>query len=293
MALNSMTGFGRGTHATELLHATVEISSVNRKQVELAFSVARELSGLEARMRPLILSCVSRGRIQLTLHVSRVAQCGSCFSVDAGMAMGLEQAFQRLSQELGRTVVAQAADFLAVPGIIRVQDSIADLDEAWAVTEPALQTALSEFQQSRAQEGRSLLEDFLQRLEALVSLLEQVESAAQGRSGRQAEMLRKRLLELDCPVSADDERVCKEIALLADRCDITEELTRLHSHLAKFHEYLQHSEAPGRALDFLCQEIHREWNTIGSKAQDSIIGQHVVVAKTELEKIREQVQNIE
>lgn len=293
MALNSMTGFGRGTHATELLHAAVEISSVNRKQVELAFSAARELSGLEARMRPLLLSCVSRGRIQVALHVSRVAQSGSCFAVDAAMARGLEQAFQRLSQELGRAVVAQAADFLAVPGLIRLQDSIPDLDEAWAVVEPALRSALQEFQQSRSQEGRALAEDFLQRLTALTCMLKQVESAAQGRSGKQADLLRKRLLELDCPVSTDDERIWKEIALFADRCDISEEITRLQSHLGKFHDYLAQSDAPGRALDFLCQEIHREWNTIGSKAQDSVIGQLVVEAKTELEKIREQVQNIE
>lgn len=288
-----MTGFGRGTHATELLHVTVEISSVNRKQVELAFSVAREFNGLEARMRALLLPCISRGRIQVAVLVGRVAQSSSCFAVDAAMALGLEQAFQRLSEELGRPVVAQAADFLGVPGIIRLQDSIAGLDEAWAVVEPALQSALLEFQQSRAQEGRALLEDFLQRLETLARLLNQVELAAQGRSGRQAELLRKRLSELDCPVSADDERVCKEIALFADRCDISEEITRLHSHLRKFHDYLTQAEAPGRALDFLCQEIHREWNTVGSKAQDSAIGQLVVEAKTELEKIREQVQNIE
>jgi uncharacterized protein (TIGR00255 family) len=293
MSLNSMTGFGRGTHATEGLHATVELSSVNRKQVEIAFSAAREFSGLESRMRPLLLQSVSRGRVQVSLHVSRVVLSSSCFEVDAGMALGLEQAFQRLSQELGRTLLPQAADFLHVPGLIRLQDSVMDLEEVWAVVEPALLRALVEFQESRAQEGQALLQDFLQRLDALARLLQQVETAAVGRSERQAELLRKRMGELDCPVSADDERVCKEIALFADRCDISEEITRLHSHLAKFHEYLASADAPGRALDFLCQEIHREWNTIGSKALDAAIAQWVVVAKTELEKIREQVQNIE
>jgi uncharacterized protein (TIGR00255 family) len=293
MALHSMTGFGRGTHATELLHVAVEISSVNRKQVELAFSVAREFSGLEARMRPVLLQCASRGRIQVVLHVSRVAQSRSCFVVDTEMALGLEQAFQQLSLSLGRTVFAQASDFLHVPGIIRLQEVISDPDEAWTAVEPALHSALQQFQHSRAEEGRALMDDFLLRLATLNDLLKQVEVAAEGRSVRQAELLRKRLLELDCPVSADDERVCKEIALFADRCDISEEITRLHSHLGKFHHYLSATEAPGRALDFLCQEIHREWNTVGSKAQDPAIGQLVVEAKTELEKIREQVQNIE
>lgn len=293
MALHSMTGFGRGTHVTEQLHASVEISSVNRKQLELAFSLARELSGLEAWMRPVLLPQMSRGRLQVALHINRVAQGAACFEVDMGMARGLEEAYQRLSQELGRPLVPVAADFLQVPGIIRMQESAMDLEEAWTVVEPALQKALGQFQESRQQEGRVLLQDFLQRLGLLERLLEQVEETAVGRCARQAELLRKRLADLDCPVSAEDERVCKEIALFADRCDISEEITRLQSHFAKFHDYLRGEEPPGRALDFLCQEIHREWNTIGSKALDAAIAQWVVVAKTELEKIREQVQNIE
>jgi uncharacterized protein (TIGR00255 family) len=293
MAVHSMTGFGRGTCATEMWHGTVEISSVNRKQVELAFSAARDLSGLEARMRPLLLQSVSRGRVQVAVHVSRAAQGGVNFELDAAMARGLEQACQQLSRELGRDVMPQAGDFLQVPGIIRLQESVMDLDEAWAVVEPALHKALGHFQESRAQEGAALVLDVRQRLDTLARLLKAVASAAEGRTARQAEMLRKRLAELDCPVSADDERVCREIALFADRCDISEEITRLQSHLEKFHHYLAAAEAPGRALDFLCQEVHREWNTIGSKALDAAIGQMVVEAKTELEKIREQVQNLE
>jgi hypothetical protein len=122
---------------------------------------------------------------------------------------------------------------------------------------------------------------------------EAVTAAAPGRSARQSAMLLKRLAELNCPVNPDDDRVLKEIALFAERCDISEEITRLHCHFEKFHEYLRSGDSPGRALDFLCQEIHREFNTIGSKANDSGIAQSVVSGKTELEKIREQVQNIE
>ncbi|MFY7817219.1 MAG: YicC/YloC family endoribonuclease [Akkermansiaceae bacterium] len=293
MALHSMTGFGRGIHTTELLHVSVEVSSVNRKQVELAFSIARELTGLEARMRPLLLQQVSRGRIQVALHVNRVAQQSSCFELDEAMALSLEQAFHRLSQGLGRSVMPQAADFLQIPGLVRLQESIIDLEIAWEAAEPALAKALDQFQQSRAQEGSDLMKDFLARLAKLTELLSRVEVLAKGRSGRQAELLRKRLLDLDCPVAADDERLIREIALFADRCDISEEVTRLKSHFEKFHHYLHDIQPPGRALDFLCQEIHREWNTVGSKAMDAQIGQLVVEAKTELEKIREQVQNVE
>ncbi|MFM2170510.1 MAG: hypothetical protein RI957_739 [Verrucomicrobiota bacterium] len=288
-----MTGFGRSSHSSENLLSVVEISSVNRKQVELAFSAARELSALEPRIRAMMLPHISRGRVQVSLHVGFVDHADRPIELDAGLARGLERAYQQLSSELGRTIVPQSSDFLQIPGIIRMKETVVDVEQAWAVLEPALCKALDSFQESRRHEGAALLRDFLQRLDTLQGLLQRVEEAAQGRSARQGEILRRRLAELDCPVPIDDERLCKEIALFADRCDISEEITRLRSHIAQFHQYLSDNPAPGRALDFLCQEIHREWNTVGSKALDAGIGQVVVEAKTELEKIREQVQNIE
>jgi uncharacterized protein (TIGR00255 family) len=288
-----MTGFGRSTHHSPLYHATVELSSVNRKQAELAFSASRDLSSLEPRIRQYALQCISRGRLQVTLHVTRVVTDTGPLDVDLGMVRALEEAYRKISLETGREVLPGASDFLRVPGIIRLQESALDVEQAWEVIEPALFEAMAHFQEARRQEGQALLQDFLQRLQVLEKTLREIESAADGRAEKQAEALRKRLAELDCPVSAGDERVCKEIALFADRCDVSEEITRLQCHLKKFHQYLEESEAPGRALDFLCQEIHREFNTIGSKAMDSTIAQAVVLAKTELEKIREQVQNIE
>jgi len=273
--------------------AVVEISSVNRKQLELAFSTARELSVLEPRIRSIMLPQVSRGRVQISLHVGWVDHAIRPMELDVSLARGLERVYHQLSLELGRTIVPQSSDFLQVPGIIRMQESVMDAEKAWEALEPALHQALEAFQVSRSHEGKALLKDFLQRLENLQRLLQSVEEAACGRTSRQAELLRRRLAELESPVSLDDERLCKEIALFADRCDISEEITRLRSHVAQFHQYLNDHPAPGRALDFLCQEIHREWNTVGSKALDAGIGQIVVEAKTELEKIREQVQNIE
>ncbi len=153
--------------------------------------------------------------------------------------------------------------------------------------------ALRQFQQSRGAEGGVLAIDIAQRLHGLQAMLERVEERASGRASRHGALLIKRLQELDCPIAVDDERVLKEIALYADRCDISEEVTRLRCHLDKFLLDLEQEASPGRSLDFLCQEIHREWNTVGSKAMDAEIGQTVVAAKAELEKIREQVQNIE
>jgi uncharacterized protein (TIGR00255 family) len=145
----------------------------------------------------------------------------------------------------------------------------------------------------RGAEGNHLKRDFIQRLQTLADLTGSISQQAPYRPQRQRELLQKRLSEIGIHLEEHDERLAKELALFADRCDISEELTRLDSHFAKFHEYLNSTEATGRQLDFLCQELFREFNTIGSKANDAQIAQTVVEAKTEIEKIREQVQNIE
>lgn len=288
-----MTGFGRGTHQGELWHATCEISSVNRKQLEIVFSASREWASLESRVRAFVAEKTSRGRIQVNLHMARGGQAERRVEVDAALARALDEAIQRLSAELGRDLIMDARDFLAVPGMIRFEEGGVDVDAVWPLVETALVEALEKFRESREAEGRVLASDLRQRVLVLQGMLEEVAQRAQGRVARHGEQLRKRLQELDCPVSLEDERVLKEIALYADRCDVSEELTRLRCHLSKFLSDLENERAPGRSLDFLCQEIHREWNTVGSKAMDAGIAQLVVAAKAELEKIREQVQNIE
>ena len=293
MSLRSMTGFGRSTLANATSHATGELSSVNRKQAEVAFSAARELNALEPRVRQFILQQISRGRIQVTIVVTKPSQSQSLLEIDLTLARAVEDSFVVLSRELGREIVAGAGEFVRIPGIFRGAEMSIDAEEAWLAIEPALIEAMAIFQQSREQEGDALLTDMQIRLGDLQKQLEVIREAAPGRSLKQADLLQKRLSELQCPIDPSDERVLKEIALFADRCDISEEVTRLICHFEKFQQYLTAAESPGRALDFLCQEIHREFNTIGSKAYDSVIAHAVVTAKTELEKIREQVQNLE
>jgi uncharacterized protein (TIGR00255 family) len=156
-----------------------------------------------------------------------------------------------------------------------------------------LEQAITNLNAMRAAEGKHLQDDFLARLGQLMAFTQTIAGHAPSRPARQRELLLKRLSDLGLPLEMDDERLVREIALFADRCDISEETTRLHSHFAKFHEYLHSTEPSGRSLDFLCQELFREFNTIGSKANDALIAQTVVEAKTELEKLREQIQNIE
>ena len=288
-----MTGFGRGSAATDAWQATVEISAVNRKQAEVVVQAPRELNELEARVRKSVLAVVSRGRIQVSINVERPQGAADAFRIDPALALAFSKAFGELGRTIGYPVPPTASDFLRQPGIISAGSTEIDAEAAWLAIEPALTNALVQLAAMRASEGDHLKADFWERLGVLHSYVRKIETEAPGRTVRQKDLLMKRLREAELELDPADERVLKEIALFADRCDVSEEVTRLDSHFVKFRQYIQAAEPPGRALDFLCQELFRELNTIGSKANDASIAQIVVEAKTELEKIREQVQNVE
>ena len=288
-----MTGFGRGSAATNAWHATVEINSVNRKQAEVVLQAPRELSELEGRVRKSVLGKISRARIQVSINLERAQGTTSAIRVDTTLARAFRDAFAELEKSVGHPVLPSAADYLRQPGILAVGNGEIDVEEAWLAIEPALDAALACLTTMRRSEGDHLMSDFLARLDTLVSFAAKIAEDAPGRPVRQRELLARRLRDAGLDLDPADERVAKELALFADRCDVSEELTRLDSHFARFREYLAAAEPPGRALDFLCQEMFREFNTIGSKANDAGIAQAIVEAKTELEKIREQVQNVE
>ena len=288
-----MTGFGRGSAATEAWHATVEISSVNRKQAEVVVQAARELAEIDGRIRKVVLASVSRGRVQVAINLERAQGATSAIQVDAKLAHAFHDAFNLLGKTVGHPLLPTASDYLRQPGIITLGNGEIDAEQAWLAIEPALADALTGLCAMRETEGSHLKEDFLARLDTLISYARKIAEDAPARPIRQRELLAKRLRDAGLDLDPSDERVLKELALYADRCDVSEELTRLDSHFAKFREYLDAAEPPGRALDFLCQELFREFNTIGSKANDAGIAQVIVEAKTELEKIREQVQNVE
>lgn len=291
--MHSMTGFGRGAAATDAWHATVEVNSINRKQAEVVVQAPRELSELEGRIRKLVLGTVSRGRVQVAINLERGEGAPAAIRVDAALARAFHAAFVELGQSVGQSVVPTASDYLRQPGIVTLGNGDIAAEEAWPAIEPALQAALTGLAAMRATEGEHLKTDFLARLDTLAGFTGQIAADAPARPVRQRELLARRLREAGLELDPADERVARELALFADRCDVSEELTRLDSHFAKFRQYLDASEAPGRALDFLCQEMFREFNTIGAKANDAGIAQTIVEAKTELEKIREQVQNLE
>ena len=293
--MQSMTGFGRGTHTTERWLASVEAASINRKQIEIVANLPRPLQSLESRIRQATLPHVSRGRVQVTVRIENTEPEGSAqVRINPALAKSFESAFSDLSLMIGRPLLPGPSDFLRQPGILEVgEGEEIDPEGAWEAICPALEQAVGNLNAMRKSEGSHLRDDLLARLDQLIAFTRTISDHAPGRVEKQKDLLLKRLSDLGIPLELDDERLAKELALFADRCDISEEATRLHSHFAKFHEYVHSDEPAGRPLDFLCQELFREFNTIGSKANDSLIAQTVVEAKTELEKIREQVQNIE
>ena len=291
--MQSMTGFGRAEHAEDRIIARVEIATVNRKQADIHFSLPRELTTLEADLRKSVLRFISRGRANVSIHLERTGSSDDSLSVDSARAKALETAFDKISDLLDRQIQLEAADFMKAPGVLTFTHSGWDVEESANAIHPALEAALNNLVEMRKAEGADLKTDFLERLTILANHAQVIRESTPKVVERQRELLHARLRDAEIEIDLNDERLIKEIALFADRCDITEETTRLSSHITRFREYINSAEPVGRSLDFLCQEINREFNTIGSKANDAAIAQNVVDAKTELEKIREQVQNIE
>ena len=291
--MHSMTGFGQAEHATNTLAARIEASSVNRKQGEIVVHLPRCYAELEAEIRKIALGKLSRGRVSISIHIEESEATSDKIQIDAQRARALEVAFTELSDIIDRPIKPTSADFLRTPDILNFDNEPASAENAMTAILPALHEALDKMIAMRASEGQHLHHDTEARLTTLEKLAEEISSHAPSVIQHYREQLHRRLETSGLDIDLNDDRLLKEIGLFAERCDISEEITRLQSHFTKFREYLSKDEPIGRPLDFLCQELNREFNTIGSKANDATLAQHIVNAKTELEKIREQVQNVE
>ena len=292
--MRSMTGFGSGEASSSRLKISVEMSSVNRKAAELIINLPRTLASLEPQIRAGILEVFSRGRITVQVAVEQVGAAQSTLQVDDHLATEYYQAFQLLQQIWhGSPGSFQAADLLRAPGVFTVKEDPVSLQDVEPLLEDALSDAFSRLLDMQNAEGARLKKDLRERLDALRSNVEHIAAQAPRVKERYRQQLHRRLQDAGVNLHLDDERLLREIALFAERCDISEELTRLRSHFDQFLRYFNEENPVGRSLDFLCQEVNRELNTIGSKANDAVIAHSVVEAKAELEKIREQVQNIQ
>lgn len=290
-----MTGYGRGECSQNGFKITVELSSVNRKQSEISVALPREMELLEAQIRDLINQFVSRGR--LTTRVSLHAG-GSNLSARMHLNLPLAKAYAReltrLAHQLKLPGPVTLDQLARAPGVFQTDEQIAVEQDFWPAVRQALQAALTMLVRMRQREGAHLAKDLARRVAAMRKAAARVQKQAPGVAKRYRQQLVQRINEAGLPAPApDDDRLLKEVVYFADRSDISEELTRLQSHFKQFDDCLRSAEPVGRTLDFLAQEINREVNTIGSKANDSAISRDVVTLKAELEKFREQAQNVE
>lgn len=291
--MRSMTGFGRGESQGDGVTWLVECSSVNRKALEVVVNLPRELNELENTARNKVSAILSRGRINVSVKTDTGAGGESVLKVDEHLASQYLKALRGMSEKFGLSAAPTAADITRWPGVFDLHEAEVEPASAWPLIEKALDAALAQLVTMREVEGAHLKGDIEGRLQILAGLLDAIARLTPQVTEQHRKLLRQRLEDAGVPLPLDDERLVKEIALFADRCDVSEEITRATSHLKQFRAYLAAKEPMGRSMDFLTQELAREFNTIGSKANNAEIAHLVVAAKTEIEKIREQVQNVE
>lgn len=290
-----MTGYGRGECSQDGFKITVELSSVNRKQTEISVNLPRELEVLEAQIRDLINRHIARGRLtgRVTLH-SSAGNLSAQMHLNADLAKAYARELRKLSKELKLSGPVTLDHLVRAPGVFQTDEQIAGEEDFWPAVEKALKKALQGLLKMREREGEHLQRDSVARIGVMRKAANQIRKQAPKVAERYRDQLIERIKNagLDA-VSPEDDRLLKEVVYFADRSDITEELTRLESHFQQFDDCVESKEPVGRTLDFLAQEMNREINTIGSKANDSLISREVVTLKAELEKFREQAQNVE
>ncbi len=291
--LASMTGFGRALFDAPFGRLIVEIQAVNRKYLEVFVSMPKEFGRFEHDVRKWIGDAVSRGQISVRIHLVPNAEAIEELLPDAEILLRLKYGWEKISQRLGFDPKAIDLPFLVQQMPMQSKIDLAS-DEDLPVLHRVIDEALQGLLKTKKVEGKALADDLGKRLKELDRMIDDVEEIAPDATEKMRKKLSERMSEILQPGAETDDRLMREIALFAERVDISEEITRLRSHLVQFRELLSSKAAVvGRKMDFLVQEIGREINTIGSKSMEAKISHLVVEMKSELEKMREQIQNIE
>jgi uncharacterized protein (TIGR00255 family) len=253
----------------------------------------RELTELEMRVRDVVNAEVSRGRLNVVVTWQRRTASTQKAAIDTELARTYFRAMLELQQELGAGGEPSIETVLRIPGVLSLPEEQISMGEIWPLLEQALKEALADLVRMRVRDGKHLAKDLIKRLKAVRASVRMIRQLQPAVLKRYRQNLQERIERAGLELPVDDERLVKEVVFFADKSDISEELTRLDSHLAQFAHHLRKTEPIGRTLEFMVQEIAREFNTLGAKANDVDIAQLVVACKAEMEKIREQIQNIE
>jgi uncharacterized protein (TIGR00255 family) len=290
-----MTGYGYGEASAGGVKVQVELSSVNRKQLDVHVALPRAIAALESRVVEVVHETIARGQIAgtVTVGLSESARRKGVH-VESALAAAYVKQIRRTAAALGLRDDLTASDLVRLPEVVAYESGQMDFERIWPILSRALKQALGHLVRMRMAEGTALENDLRTRFEQLLPrYLEGIRKLAPAVTEHYRRSLRERLRRAGVGLDPKDPQVLREVVLFAERSDISEEITRLQSHLKQARELLRSKEPVGRTLDFLAQEMLREVNTVASKANDAAIARHVIHFKTELERIREQAQNIE
>ena len=293
MSSKSMTGFGRGVAQAGGRQWVVEIRCVNHRYLDLKVKIPRGYAGLEEKVRKAVAATMQRGRVDILLSVSGDFSDLQEIEVNSSLAATYREGLKKLASSLELADNTSLSQLASYPDVLQLKQRQDDLELAWPVLEQALVAALNSCDTMRSEEGEAMARDLLGRLEHFAAVVHTIEEGIPELLERRETNLHQRLEKLLDRVQLDPQRLAQEVAILADKTDVTEEIVRLDSHINQFRAFLGSSEAAGRKLDFLLQEFLREVNTMASKINDAAIAHLGVELKGELEKMREQVQNIE
>ncbi len=289
-----MTGFGRGETTENGITATVEIKSLNSRYLDVSTRLPQRLQDKELEVKELVQKSINRGKLNITVNVSEADSAGPSIAVDTNKVVGYSNILRELIEAAGIDEPITIRDITQFNDVfINKEEDEEILEEKWKVTVKALKEAVSSLLKMRTQEGDQLKKDLIDRIDFIDENIKIITKETNGRADETREKLLERINNLIDEDKIDPERLEMEVAILVDKMDVTEEIVRLRSHLKFFKEAVEQPEPAGRQLNFLTQEINRELNTIGSKANNSEIAQYVVKCKEALEQIREQVQNVE
>jgi len=291
--LKSMTGFGAGAAEDDSYRVLIEVKSVNQRYLEIGFHMPHKIDAFAEGMKKKIKEYVSRGKLDVNVSLTEKKDKTQSVRVDKNLAIAYHKALNELSDLLHLPRPDDITQVAAFPDIIKVEDNEESFEGLEAVLAEAMDEALRNLTHMREEEGANLKQDFIDRLERMENMVERIAGLAPQIVAAYRERLQKTLGELLSAEEIDQNRIIQETAIYSDRVNFTEEMVRLKSHFAQFHKILESDEPVGRKLDFLIQEMNREINTTASKANNAEAAQIVVDVKSEIEKLREQIQNLE
>ncbi len=292
MAL-SMTGFGRASAAADGREITIELKSVNHRYFDPAFRMPRHISFIEDTLRQRMTELISRGHVDAFVNYRNTRSDARRVEIDEALLGAYLESARLAGEKYGITDDITLSAALKLPDVTDVVEAEEDRDAVNALALTALESAVAELKKARQGEGKRLSDDLLTRMDTVEAIAAKIAVRAPEVVAQYKAKLDERIASIISEVDVDRQRLATEVALFADRASIDEELVRLASHIAQMRELLCRDDAVGRRLDFVVQEMNREFNTIGSKANDASIAGDVILGKAEIEKIREQVQNIE